>query len=64
MISFEYLVLRHNTDDIRAWLRQVETASENAVDTVFGRSSGRLTGKNLASQATNYAKTTDNTYSG
>lgn len=53
-----------NSDDITAWLRQVENASSNAVDSVFPRSSGRQTGKQLVSQAAAYAKTTDNTYTG
>ncbi|CAF0795052.1 unnamed protein product [Rotaria sordida] len=49
-------------DDIKTWLRQVENASSNAVETVFPRSSGRQTGKILANQAAVYAKTTDTTY--
>ncbi len=53
-----------NLDDINAWLRQVENASSNAVETVFPRSSGRQTGKILANQAAAYAKTTDTTYTG
>jgi hypothetical protein len=53
-----------NLDDINAWLRQVENASSNAVETVFPRSSGRQTGKILANQAAVYAKTTDTTYTG
>jgi hypothetical protein len=57
-------LLKINLDDISAWLRQVENASSNAVETVFPRSSGRQTGKILANQAAAYAKTTDTTYTG
>ncbi len=56
--------LKLNLDDIKTWLRQVENASSNAVETVFPRSSGRQTGKILANQAAVYAKTTDATYTG
>ncbi|CAF4077701.1 unnamed protein product [Rotaria sp. Silwood2] len=49
-------------DDIKTWLRQVENASSNAVETVFPRSSGRQTGKILANQAATYAKTIDTTH--
>jgi hypothetical protein len=56
--------IKINLDDIKAWLRQVENASSNAVETVFPRSSGRHTGKILANQAAVYAKTTDTTYTG
>ncbi|CAF3107753.1 unnamed protein product [Rotaria socialis] len=49
-------------DDIKSWLRQVENASSNAVESVFPRSSSRQTGKVLANQAAVYAKTTDTTY--
>ncbi|CAF1316067.1 unnamed protein product [Adineta steineri] len=39
-------------DDIKNWLRQVENASSNAVESVFPRSSSRKTSKILANQAT------------
>jgi hypothetical protein len=57
-------LIKINLDDIKTWLRQVEDASSNAVETVFPRSSGRQTGKILANQAAAYAKTTDTTYTG
>ncbi len=56
--------IKIHLDDIKVWLRQVENASSNAVETVFPRSSGRQTGKILANQAAVYAKTTDTTYTG
>ena len=56
--------IKINLDDIKTWLRQVENASSNAVESVFPRSSGRQTGKILANQAAVYAKTTDTTYIG
>ena len=52
------------SDDISAWLRQVENASSNAVATVFPNSSSRQTGRLMANQAAMYAKTSDATYSG
>ena len=51
-------------DDIQTWLRQVENASSNAVDSVFPRSSGRQTGKKLANQATAYAQATETAHTG
>jgi hypothetical protein len=53
-----------NLDDIHVWLRQVESASSKAVETVFPRSSSRQTGRALVNQAVTYAKTTDTTYNG
>ena len=52
------------SDDISAWLRQVENASSNAVATVFPNSSSRQAGRLMANQAAMYAKTSDATYSG
>lgn len=63
-LKTKILISKSNLDDIKVWLRQVENASSNAVETVFPRSSGRQAGKILANQAATYAKTTDATYTG
>ncbi|CAF1343230.1 unnamed protein product, partial [Didymodactylos carnosus] len=50
-------------DDIKVWLREVEHASTNAVETVFSRSSGKHGGKILADKCAEYAKTNETAYS-
>lgn len=62
---FSIEISKIHLDDIQAWLRQVENASSNAVETVFPRSSsGRQTGKALAHQAAAYAKTSETVHTG